>query len=57
MSDVTSDEVFDRVLRCLQQNGERFKKERRAAQIRRYWRIIMPVAIFGAGFVTGYVVR
>jgi hypothetical protein len=57
MTDVTSNEVFDRVVRSLIANGQRIEHEMRAARIKRYWTVALSAIIFIAGFVAGLLVH
>jgi hypothetical protein len=57
MTDVTSNEVFDRVVRSLIANGKRIEYEMRVARIKRYWTIALSVIVFAAGFVAGLLVH
>jgi hypothetical protein len=57
MTDVTSNEVFDRVVRSLKANGERFVREERAARIKTYLTIVIAAIIFAFGFIAGLLVH
>jgi len=57
MTDVTSNEVFDRVVRSLKENGERFEQERRSARIKAYWNVAFPAIMFAAGVVAGLLIH
>ena len=53
MTDITSNETFDRVVRSLEENGAHFAKQEQAKRRARLQRVFLFCVIFAAGAAVG----